>query len=157
MIVKKLVYQSIDIEDCTVTLLSKEEYEKNSYLINTINDCWWLRSRGYGVINAMFVDGASGDVNDRGCNTLIMLGVRPALKIAYCEQLKPGEKIKIKELYFTVLNNGILLCDSIVSKIMFNDKINDYGTSYIKKWLENWFNNKCRDQEFNNEFWSEWF
>lgn len=137
MIIDKLIYQPVDVGDCAVTLLSKEEYLKNRELIPLVKGYWWLRSPGYVDNEAMFVYGEPGDVDDLGYDVRDDLGVRPALKIEHHERLKPGQKVGIKGLYFTVLNDGLLLCDTIVIRIMFDRLLNDYDTSYVKHWLEN--------------------
>ena len=138
MVIDKLIYQPIDVGDCTVTLLSKEEYLKNRELIPLAKEHWWLRSPGYVDNEAAFVFGGSSDVDDLGYDVRDELGIRPALKIEHCEQLKPGEKVEIKGLYFTALNDGLLLCDTVVAKDMFDEASNDYDWSHIKRWLESW-------------------
>ena len=121
-----------------ITLLSKDEYFKNKELIPLVKGGWWLCSQGDLDDLAAYVSGRSGGIRVTGCYVGDTLGVRPALKIEHYEHLKPGEKVIIKDLSFTILNDGILLCDTIVSKVMFDETSNNYDTSYIKTWLENW-------------------
>ena len=159
MIVEKPIYQTIDVGNYTITLLTKEEYLKNKELIPSVKSLWWLRSPGIGVNRVAIVYGEYGNVYSAGGNVYVGAGVRPAFKIEHCGQLKLGEKVIIKDsyftvlndgtfilntkdLYFTVLNDGILLCDTIVDETMFDKASNNYDKSYIKQWLEKWAEDK---------------
>lgn len=149
MIVEKpiFIYQPINVGDYEITLLSKEEYIKNRELIPLIEDFWWLRSPGNNDNKAAFVYGVYGDVSDRGTHAYSKFGVRPALKIEHYEHLKPGERVRINGLVFTVLNDGILLCNVILGEVMFDETSNDYDRSYIKHWLKRWAEDKLSEEQ----------
>ena len=125
------------------TLLSIEEYEENKNIIKNVDLCWWLRSPGFSSDFASFVDvdGAYYDCGD-GIRFDIF-AVRPAL-ILETENLKIGSHITYAGQKFTVLRDGLALCDKPIHQIPFREDwkeadANLYEASDVKKWVDAWF------------------
>ncbi len=144
MIVEKIIMttENIDIDIEEITLLSKEEYKNNTDIIQPLNYQWWLRSSGpnqhYAVV--VFLDGSPRyDYVDCG-----YYFVRPALKVDRKNyNLKIGNKIKLAGFTWTVLTEGIILCDSPIIRMCFRKNLcaenaNIYEYSDVKKFLDKW-------------------
>lgn len=131
----EISYKLISLSFKEITLLSIEEYLKNTELIHPSKGVWWLRSPGRHQVNTAFVhmDGYL-DYRYVGQDSY----VRPALKILNCHNLIPGDKIRISEHTFTVLHGNLALCDTCVGESIFDNKFNNFETSVIRKYLYNW-------------------
>ena len=127
-------YKSIDLSFEEITLLSKKEYFEHEKIIPLIKDGWWLRSPGLFTNNATLVFGGSG-VALGSVPVHREFGVRPALRIRNCYNLIPGDKIRISEYIFTILNENLALCDTCVGKSIFNHETNNFENSVIRKYL----------------------
>lgn len=124
-----------------ITLLSKEEYQANQDLIKNIGYWWWLRTpvpeypydvyyihEEYG-----FLYEGRPVCNFRGA-------VRPAL-ILQTNNLPLGSKINYHDEIFTVLRDGLALCDRIITRMAFreDDKTNVFEESDVYKYINMWF------------------
>ena len=141
--------EPIELEITEIALLSKEEYEKAKENIPMLPCWWWLRSPGGRSINAAYVD-IDGWVYDHGYYVDIDdYAVRPALKTRNLEStnLQIGDKVQLAGYTWTVISDGIILCDEAVGNTCFRKDwkapdANVYEASDIKKWLENWAKEK---------------
>ena len=136
--------QDIDLAITDVTLLSIEEYEANKNIIPPIHDCWWLRSPGSDSSNVanVYDDGYVNDDNVDYDNN-----VRPVVALRLSEScisnLDVGDKIEMAGYTWTMLRDGLALCDDVVGRAAFRKDwkakdANVYEVSDIKKWLEKW-------------------
>ena len=138
------VLEEQDIKIKELTLLSEKEYlDAKENVPPTKGWWWWLRSPGDIRNYAAYVDvdgslyGSRVDY-DSGC-------VRPALRISNLESsnLQIGDKFDLVGCVWTVISEGIALCDNSVGKTCFREDweagdANNYDASDIKKWLANW-------------------
>lgn len=133
----------MNIKVLEATLLSKEEYETNRDIIKHADSCWWLRSPGISSNFASFVD-VDDTAYDCGDGLYYdFFAVRPAL-ILESENLKIGSQITYAEQTFTVLRDGLALCDKSIHQMAFREDweskdANIYEASDIKKWVDSWF------------------
>lgn len=136
--------QDIDLVITDVTLLSIEEYEANKDSIPPIFECWWLRSPGSDSSNVanVYDDGYVNDDNVDYDNN-----VRPVVALRLPESgisnLNVGDKIEMAGHTWTILRDGLALCDDVVGRAAFRKDwkakdANVYEVSDIKKWLERW-------------------
>ncbi len=125
-----------------VRLLSKEEYIRNIDLIGKRQPWWWLGDTcqgkdGYAV--AVYLNDVIGFYEVEQ-----LFGVVPVL-VLQDKNLAAGSKITYGNKFFTVLRDGIALCDERIAHCAFRkdweaEDANDYRKSDIKRWLEQWFN-----------------
>lgn len=136
--------QDIDLVITDVTLLSIEEYEANKDSIPPIFECWWLRSPGSDSSNVanVYDDGYVNDDNVDYDNN-----VRPVVALRLPESgisnLNVGDKIEMAGHTWTILRDGLALCDDVVGRAAFRKDwkakdANVYEASDIKKWLQEW-------------------
>ena len=147
------------------TLLSVEEYDKHKDNIPPVDIQYWLRSPGYICDNALTVkDGVGPDSNNVLSECFY---VRPALCLDSLGDMAVGDKFEISGYPFTIISDGLALCDKDVNRIAFRnhdglsdmlhlvdygimsedeyanycDSIcaNDYEHSSVKKLVEEWF------------------
>lgn len=131
------------IEIDKITLLSVDEYKANRYLISNIPSWWWLRTPGTNIdypgveqiINGWTFAGYVSHIE----------GVRPVLRIKNPESafLKIGVKFRLADYTWTMLGDGLALCDDIIGECAFRKDwkatdANDYEKSDVKKYLEQW-------------------
>lgn len=132
------------IEIDKITLLSVEEYQTYRNMIPKINSWWWLRSP-----EADYNHLCAAEVDDGGwvVNIAISLhsGIRPVLRIKNPESafLKIGVKFRLADYAWTMLGDGLALCDDIIEECAFRKDwkatdANDYEKSDVKKYLEQW-------------------
>ena len=146
MIAQKIVKtkEAIELEIEEITLLSAQEYETYKEQVKLVNDDWWLRSPGFDVTHATFV-------NSDGClysygNGVVYVdnAVRPALKVNLgSSNLRIGDEIEWANHNWTVISDELALCDETIAKLPLRrnwraDDANEYEKSDLKKWLENW-------------------
>lgn len=145
MIIKKHIktFYEQDIEFSEITLLSVEEYSSNENIIPAVNGWWWLRSPGdYQYYAALVYPDGSLYYN------FVYIGrgsVRPALRIKNPEpsNLSTGDKLEFAGKTWTVLNDGLVLCDELVGQTCFREDreandANSYEASDIKEYVEKW-------------------
>lgn len=119
------------------TLLNYEEFSLYKHFIATDFSFWWLKDAGQDDTHGCFIYGKRNSVlDDMPINT--KASVRPAL-IVDSLVASPGDKIKIFDYSWTVLNNSLLLCDHYIGKYRFDEKTNDWYHSELKQHLDNWF------------------
>lgn len=146
--------ESIELEIDGVTLLTTEEAKALPREQIKIGDDWWLRSPGYNVNNAAFVDGEAGFVYDYGYNVSKEFGVRPALQISNLQSsnLEIGDRFDFADYSWTVIAEDKALCDDIIGYSAFRKDwkakdANDYEKSDIKKYLEDWWREAQNEDE----------
>lgn len=131
-----------------ITLLSIEEYKVAEPNIPLVDDWWWLRSPGDNSWSAACV-APGGGVVGFGCSVgNVLVGVRPALRFnPKSAKLPIGAKVRVESFTWTHVTDGILLCDSIITRRMPFRKeckaedANVYETSDVKKYLDKMFAN----------------
>lgn len=137
-----------------ITLLTKEEYEKNKNIIPIVDCNWWLANR--------WISGVEGtpirDIYTCGnpysrtkvsfyAVTNKKIGVRPVI-LTTDNKFKIGEKIKLFEITWTVIEPNKLLCDEILVQMPYkkiwnwNDGDITWEKSDVKKFLEKWLKNR---------------
>lgn len=138
---------NINITD--ISLLTKEEYERNMDIIIPIRGAWWLRT-GYEnyVAEAYIVPYEELEPENYHVSMPVGVGVRPAV---YCsDTFEIGDKIELDGNTYTAIEPHILLCDGIIVEMAFRKDIldivkketmNDYNYSDIKKYLKKKFFN----------------
>ncbi len=145
----KLVKDNLDIVNAT--LLSIEEYEACKCkdvikdVISTVNGCdLWLRSPGGHAYYAATVHD-NGYVNKYGGLVSSRRSVRPALVFNpdSCD-LSIGDKVKVKNVMFTVISKNMMLADECIGRHCFRKEetapdANAYETSDVKKYVDKWF------------------
>ena len=138
------VLEEQDIKIKELTLLSKKEYlDAKESVPPTKGWWWWLRSPGRDQHYAAYVINFGSlyyynVIDVSGC-------VRPALRISNLESsnLQIGDKFDLVGCVWTVISEGIALCDNSGGKTCFREDweagdANNYDASDIKKWLANW-------------------
>ena len=122
-----------------ITLLTEEEYEKynNMHRIPTVNDRWWLRSKGY----------------DQNCTADVLYDGEVSLYGSYFSDgdfaVRPVLKSEILNMpigtMFAALGNTWWMIDNhfaisadVITHRRFDPDSNDWETSELKKWLEQW-------------------
>lgn len=130
-----------------IFLLSFGEYEKIKDKILNRSSWWWLRSSGYDdwIVG---VD-PSKWVNSFGYNVTGQFAIRPALNIKNIECLKykpidGTDKIITCGVTWEKVTEDIFIAENPIGYEKFDDKSNNYETSYIRQWLLDWFE-KRRD------------
>lgn len=131
------------IEIDKITLLSVDEYKANRYLISNVASWWWLRTPGTNIdypgveqiVNGWIFAGHVSHID----------GVRPILRIKNPESafLKIGVKFRLADYTWTMLGDGLALCDDVIGECAFRKDweaidANDYEKSDVKKYLEEW-------------------
>ena len=144
-------------------LLTQEEAEQGEEYIYypVFNDggspYWYLRTPGEEDGSIVCMDGVIiDDVTDvdffddgggwkfdleYGC------GNRPALYFSSSLSavgVKPGDKLEIGGVSFTIITDTIALCDSYISVEIFDKETNDYEKSAIKKRVDSWFEHRIK-------------
>ena len=137
----------IDIDVAGVTLLSAEEYEKYKALIPLVQEWWWLRSPHANTsVLAGLVD-LDGWVNNNRVDSAYG-GTRPALILnSSSSNLAPGDVFEVHGQRWTVLGDGLAICNAIIEKGPFRQDwkakdANDFEASDIKRRLEDWWEMK---------------
>lgn len=122
-----------------ITLLTKREYEKYNgmHRIPIVRDRWWLRSPGYDLYDAAYVN------FDGSVLTLVnhvpdgTTAVRPALKSKILN-------LSVGTMFVALGNTWIMIDDhfaisvDVVSHQKYDNLTNTWETSYLKSWLEKW-------------------
>ena len=138
--------EQIDLDILDITLLSKEEYETYHDFISPVNSWWWLRSSGTDqrfVAEVRSTGLIRYDLVDRDC-----VAIRPVLIYnPKSSDLVSGDTIDLAGHMWTILKDGLMLCDEAVDYTVFRKErmaanANDYEASDAKKWLENWAQEK---------------
>lgn len=120
-------------------LLTVEEAEKLPQKLRKHTRWWWLRSPGLNsgsaaiVLNDGYVYDGGNDVY--GSDD----AVRPALRITNLNDYKVGSLFKFGGKWFQIVDENTAFCLSNIGIEKFDDKINDYNNSYIKRYIDNWF------------------
>lgn len=106
-------------------LLSVKDYNRyfaeNKLDIVRQNELWWLRAddpleRSVRFVNDKYPGETSHvDYLDK-CP-----GLRPVLVIESTNPLKPMEKFAFKNYYWTVISDGLALCDSVICTCRYDD------------------------------------
>lgn len=145
MTAKQIIYKDMDIDIKGITLLSREEFEKNKeWIPATLNKTkWWLRSKGCCDDYACYVDSNTNLICDDGYIDLAK-DVRPVLLFKTTAEINPGDEFILFARYcWVVLEttlNGNFMAISLesIGRPYFNEygKSNDYENSEIKKYLE---------------------
>ena len=129
-------------EDYTVTLLTKEEYNKYGERIPMVKDWWWLRSPGYYSLYAAYVN-FGGSVYDDGSNVHDdSHGVRPALNLTSLN-LPIGEKFVALGNRWVMIDENLAISEDVITHRLYDTESNGWETSKLKPWLEQW----CADGE----------
>ena len=138
---RQIKYTPVDLDPIEMTLLSREEYELYEHNISLIDDFWWLRSPGY-------IQGSAARVNPDGslynCSVdYSYAAVRPALKFN-AQNLRIADKFKFYEYEWTVIAEGIALCDDVFCRMVFREvwqapDANDFQRSDVKTYLDSQF------------------
>lgn len=132
--------ETVGFEDDEIFLLSEEEYMRYKNVIPVINSYWWLRSPSHSDDFAEGVDNDGsiyyGDdvYDDDGC-------VRPALHLESSNH-QIGDRIIKYDFPWIVINKCLAIAEVPIGFEKFDDKSNDYETSYIRKWLKEWKKNR---------------
>lgn len=143
MIAKQIICKDMDIDIKGITLLSKEEFEKNKEQIPATfhNINWWLRSKGCYDDYACYVD-SDNLIYDNGYVDLAE-NVRPVLLFNTATEINPGDEFLLFARDWVVLEtslNGNFMAISLepIGEHHFNvfGKNNDYENSAIKEYLE---------------------
>lgn len=147
-------YYAITITEAT--LLSADEARAARDNIPPVNEYWWLRStreneywwlhspKDMRPFVACVLPG-DGVMIDSMTVRNTQLGVRPVLKFdSNCSNLPIGAVVLYKNLTWTHIAEGILLCDSIICKQPFRkdgeaEDSNIYESSDVKKYIEEQF------------------
>ena len=145
----------MNIKVLGATLLSKEEYNANSDIIKELwqGVTWWTRSKGWeGDDYACIV---STSLHDRGDVVDREFAVRPAIELDF-RRLSKGTKVSYAGETFTVLEDGLALCDGLVRMMAFRadrsaPNANEYESSDIKNWVEAWFSRNGDEAEVVEE------
>ena len=153
------------------SLLTNDQFYDNKDIIKDIGEEWWLRSKTetYGdkrivIREPMMLWGAEMPKNIiditipsnvdyfqvnannsglfyGGASVTKQLGIRPVLYLSNRTRLKPGTNLLIYDKPYTVLNDGLVFADFIISTSAFNNKEgqNSYKNSLVKKQIVSWF------------------
>ncbi len=145
MQIQKLVPQTKDIEISEITLLSVNEAKALSREVRKTGSWWWLRLPGMDPNDAAFVNNCGEVITIGNCVISLYGGVRPALRFSNSESLNlvPGVSFEVGGERWTIIDDGLALCDRIIEKSVFRTDTNapdanDYEKSDVKTWLENW-------------------
>lgn len=148
MKIKKCIItkETCDINIEEVTLLSVEEASKVSNELLNIGVDWWLSSPGSAECFAVFVR-SDGAVSNYGNYVDDFYCVRPVLRFGGSGAVGLGDKIEVVGEMWTVISDGVALCDRVVGECAFRDDYdafcaNVYDTSDVKKWLDVWASKK---------------
>lgn len=149
MKVQKIIQmkQDVDLDIIGATLLSGEEYREVKDIIPKFHhpSCWWLR-KPFGNWGVGFVNGMTGELCTSGNVQPIPWSVRPVLEISNIQDanLQPGDRIVWNDQSYTIINDHMALCDSVIGECAFrlNSKARDtfdYRKSTVKKYVDDWF------------------
>ena len=126
----------MEIKLIGATLISKEEYKANN--IQPSEAWWWTRTadKPKGLVRAVYNDGIGASP------TKFILGVVPVLILQ--KKMKCRKKIRYAGYTFTVLKDGIAICDRVVKNMPFREDwqavdASLYDVSDVKIWLDSWF------------------
>ena len=133
---------TISLNVTGITLLSVEEYYTNKAVIPVVDGSWWLRlTGGYVDFSAYAYERTQVEEDGRqaGENEL---GVRPVLVVSG-DSLAAGDKIIFRDMTWTKVCTGVILCDEIIDYMMFREDLtamdaNIYEASDVKDYLEEW-------------------
>ena len=136
--------RTVTIDIGAVTLLSKAEYMSSKDAVQQMdNEWWWLitpTEAGGGVETVSYL---VGDVVGR--YVWADTGwVRPIIRYRNASETLPvGSKFSLAGHDWTVIANGIALCDDALVQMAFRadsdaPDATDYGASDVKGWLDNW-------------------
>lgn len=120
-------------------LLSTEEYKYYTGKISNINTWWWLRSPGGSTYIATCVDYNGGVDNIGGNVSLNRYAVRPALRIPDLKLLSQNKGlVEYSGHMWEVIDEELelVIAHKIIKHDKFDNRSNDYETSYIKSELE---------------------
>ena len=145
MIAKQIICKDMDIDIKGITLLSREEFEKNKeWIPATFNNIsWWLRSKGCCDDYVCYVD-SDNLIHDDGYVDLSK-DLRPVLLFNTTTEINPGDEFLLFARDWVVLEtslNGNFMAISLNlepnGNHYFNEygKSNDYENSIIKEYLE---------------------
>lgn len=145
------VEDETELEITGATLLSIEEAEALPNLLRSYTDRWWLRSPGYKLYNAAFVNNDGFVIRDGYYVDCSIVAVRPALHISNLNSsnLKIGDTIFFGDKEFKVVSNELAFCKTDIGKHCFREDYqakdaNDYEKSDVKKFIDEWFEGtKC--------------
>ena len=132
----------------TMTLLSKEEYEKYRLLIPIIDNWWWLRTPNSDHSSGVCIIDCDGKLysdfcfyKDGGIRPVCTLNLEPSdSEFWHKPKTLIGAKIKYGKHQWTVLdaleNDLLVLCDKNIWCRRFDLRFNIWETSELKQWLE---------------------
>lgn len=133
--------KKVGFEDDEIFLLSTEEYERYKNIIPHIKQWWWLRSPGSSHYDAASVDSV-GSVNYYGDTVNdALVCVRPVLRIAL-NNLQIGSMFVKYDFPWIKIDDNLAIAEVPIGFEKFDDKSNDYATSYIRKWLKMWLGDR---------------
>lgn len=127
-----------------IDLLSVEQYQKHKEQIPQTHQFWWLSSPGIKKLYAC--DVMPGGNVDYSVPIKTVGGVRPVLYIAGLDT-DIGEEIEIFNRKWTVLNEHLVLCNSLIADYIFDSRDNNWNSSELKGYLNMWLLQKIEETE----------
>ena len=133
---------TISLNVTGITLLSVEEYYTNKAVIPVVDGSWWLRlTGGYVDFSAYAYERTQVEEDGRQAGES-EYGVRPVLVVSG-DSLAAGDKIIFRDMTWTKICTGVILCDEIIDYMMFREDLtamdaNIYEASDVKDYLEQW-------------------
>lgn len=125
-----------------ICLLTKAEYRLYKSKIPRIDCWWWLRSPHDGQ---RYVDSVMNNKLRDDCFLSLYhtLAIRPVLKYSNLT-IEPSKKPNCfmwNEVRWVIIDEKrkMAISEMPIAFDKFDDKSNDYSTSYIRKWLLDWY------------------
>ena len=121
-------------------LLSAPEFEAHKDLISSVRtqpgegNVWWLSDKGSGKRRVAVVRDGVLDKDGEEIGGMPFVSVRPVL-IFNETAFATGDKFSFMGYIWTVIDNGMALCDSFICRHIFDIDTNDYELSSLKSYL----------------------
>lgn len=127
--------RTADISFMELTLLSAGEYKKYKCRISIVKEKWWLRN------GQVVCDSEEGGA--RLCNVPADSSgvcIRPVIKF-HSDALCVGDKIEVYGHVWTVIGDGIAICDDAFGEMPFDEggsaPVHNYNGSDVEIYLNN--------------------
>lgn len=136
--------KDVEINITGIRLISRKECEEcRDFVPKTPGMTWWLSTTSF--IHEFYC-GFVQDDNPYYLSPSDYRGVRPALiyETISDKKLRKTEKINAADYSWTVIADGLALCDEFIGATYFRKDVTAedyyrYDKSDVKKWLEKWF------------------
>ncbi len=136
----------IELENVTISLLTMDEFKRCIKNIADIHCRWWIRTAGnkYGYLSlsALYSDNNYENAL-KEIDPQTRCGVRPALHYDKTEAFKLRDRFELGTYVWSVIDNGMALCDGLIAEQPFCWDSNDaetvpYEESDIQRFLTKW-------------------